>query len=290
MIHALKICEHLSGALNSQNGTKLKLHSIYGSAANYKTADGRIVTFLSSQRPMGVASICLPTDNIREFFSGTDVLSIFNYLLIGESAVIDISNSEIISPYIGSYSNLDRKADLASRLKNVLIRNIPEKGIYREIAKVKILSLPEVPGGTSGSKYPERFGKLMESILHNGDSNSLDELFKGIIGYGVGLTPSADDFVLGILAVYSSWDPVFKNLAQACKANIYRTSDISAEMLFHGSEKRFCKPIIELFESPDISRAAASLLNIGYSSGHDILCGIYAGLILLCKDQNQIIP
>ncbi|MDF2522558.1 MAG: Protein of uncharacterized function [Clostridiales bacterium] len=284
MTHALKICEHLIGALNSQNGTKLKLHSIYGSAANYKTVDGRIVTFLSSQRPMAVASISLPADNIREYFSGTEVLTIFNSLLIGESAVIDLSNSEIISPYIRSYSNLNRKADLASQLKSVLITNIPEKGIYKEIAKVKILNLPEVPGATSSSKYPERFGKLMESILHNADFNTLDGLFKGIIGYGIGLTPSADDFVLGLLAVYSSRDPVFKNLAQACKANIYRTNDISGEMLFHGSEKRFCKPIIELFESPDISSAAASLLNVGYSSGHDILCGIYAGLVLLCKD------
>ncbi|HBB28033.1 MAG TPA: hypothetical protein DC000_02075, partial [Clostridiales bacterium] len=70
---------------------------------------------------------------------------------------------------------------------------------------------------------------------------------------------------------------------QVCKANIYRTNDISAEMLFHGSEKRFCEPIIEFFKSSDISKATANIRNIGYSSGHDILCGIYAGLILLCE-------
>jgi len=237
---------------------------------------------------MGVASVCLPTDNIREFFYGTDELHIYNSLLIGKSAKIDFSNSEIISPYISGYMNLNKKADLASQLKKMIISNIPENGIYKEIAKLKILRLPEFPGVTSGGKYTDRFGKLMESILHNADFNTLDQNFKDIIGYGIGLTPSADDFALGILAVYSSWDRVFKNLAQACKANIYRTNDISAEMLFHGSEKRFCEPIIKLFESPDISETTKSLLNIGYSSGHDILCGIYAGLILLCEDQNHI--
>lgn len=289
MTHALKICEYLARKLNDQNGTILKLHSIYGSAANYKTVDGRIVTFLSSQRSMGVASVCLPIDNIREFFYGTDELHIYNSLLIGNLVKIDFSNSEIISPYISSFRNLNKKADLASQLRKLLISNIPDNGIYKEIAKLKILRLPELPGVTSDGKYPERFGKLMESILHNAEFNTLDQVFKDIIGYGIGLTPSADDFVLGILAVYSSLDRVFKNLAQACKTNIYRTNDISAEMLFHGSEKRFCEPIIELFESPDISETTANLLNIGYSSGHDILCGIYAGLMLLSEDQKQII-
>lgn len=288
MTYALKICEHLARELNNQNGTILKLHSIYGSAVNYKTVDGRIVTFLSSQRAMGVASVCLPTDNIREFFFGTDELHIHNSLLIGKLVKIDFSNSEIISPYISSYRNLNKKTDLVSQLRKVLISNIPENGIYKEIATSKILGLPEIQGVTPGGKYPERFGKLMESILHNVEFNTLTQNFKDIIGYGIGLTPSADDFILGILAVYSSCDRVFKNLAKACKANIYRTNDISAEMLFHGSEKRFCEPIIKLFESPDISEATESLLNIGYSSGHDILCGIYAGLILLCEDQNQI--
>ncbi len=288
MTYALKICEHLAREFNNQNGTILKLHSVYSSAVNYKTINGRIVTFLSSQRSMGVASVCLPTDNIREFFYGTDELHIYNSHLIGKSAKIDFSNSEIISPYISGYMNLNKKADLASQLKKELISNIPENGIYKEIAKLKILKLPEFPGVTSNGIYPERFRKLMESILHNVEINALDEIFKGIIGYGIGLTPSADDFILGILAVYSSCDRVFKNLAQVCKANIYRTNDISAEMLFHGSEKRFCEPITEFFKSPDISKATASILNIGYSSGHDILCGIYAGLILLCEGQNQI--
>lgn len=288
MTHALKICGHLARELNNQNGTILKLHSIYGSAVNYKTVDGRIVTFLSSQRSMGVASLCLPTDNIREFFYGTDELHIHNSLLIGKLLKIDFSNSVVISPYMSSYRNLNKKADLVSQIRKVLISNIPENGIYKEISKLKVLRLPEIPGVTSGGKYSERFEKLMESILYNVEFNTLDQIFKSIIGYGIGLTPSADDFVLGILAVYSSWDRVFKNLAQACKANIYRTNDISAEMLFHGSEKRFCEPIIKIFESTDISEATASLLNIGYSSGHDILCGIYAGLILLCEDQNQI--
>lgn len=288
MTHALKICEHLARELNNQNGTILKLHSIYGSAVNYKTVDGGLVTFLSSQRSMGVASICLPTDNIKEFFYETDELHIDNSLLIGKSAKIDFSKSELISPYISSFRNLNRKADLASQLRKVLISNIPENGIYKEIVKLKILRLPEFPGVTSGGKYTDRFGKLIESILHNAEINILDQNFKDIIGYGIGLTPSADDFVLGILAVYSSWDRVFKNLAQACKANIYRTNDISAEMLFHGSEKRFCEPIVKLFESQDISETTKSLLNMGYSSGHDILCGIYAGLILLCEDQNDI--
>lgn len=112
------------------------------------------------------------------------------------------------------------------------------------------------------------------------------------IGKGDGLTPSGDDFICGILAVLhqankfdNQFSQVLNELTKAIQARWHQTTDVSRHYLAQALDGDFSQPVqwfvYSLFHSSsdiDVDKALNDVLEIGSSSGADIISGILYGV------------
>ena len=115
-------------------------------------------------------------------------------------------------------------------------------------------------------------------------------LVQALVGLGEGLTPSGDDFLVGLLAVLhmtgflpcSAGSPV---QAQFCQCVRLGTSQLSGEFLRCAFEGHFAEPLVMLVRpcapATDAWPAHAALATVGHSSGVDAMVGIALGCRLL---------
>ncbi|WP_431224203.1 DUF2877 domain-containing protein [Serratia sp. L9] len=112
-----------------------------------------------------------------------------------------------------------------------------------------------------------------------------------LIGYGRGLTPDGDDYLLGYMAALWPWrrqlaiaahDAALRNLIGS---QLSRTNDISRHYLARAVAGHFSEPICHLMSllgsatsSAQIQAAALAVMQFGASSGVDCLAGLLHGL------------
>ena len=101
----------------------------------------------------------------------------------------------------------------------------------------------------------------------------------GKTGLGMGLTPSGDDFLCGVLAglLFSGqWDhPFAQALRQTISRRLGDTNDISRTFLSCALSCHFSRPVKELPLASGTTEILSSFGAVGHSSGFDTLCGIY---------------
>lgn len=105
-----------------------------------------------------------------------------------------------------------------------------------------------------------------------------------IIGLGIGLTPSGDDFLCGVLAgliLRNGTDhPFFAALQEQITQKLPDTNDISRAFLHCALQGQFSEAICSLRHASDAAQLSAAFSAIGHSSGMDTLCGILYALTL----------
>ena len=128
----------------------------------------------------------------------------------------------------------------------------------------------------------------IQNILHQfrqgtGDSVKMADTLCQLIGLGIGLTPSGDDFLCGFLAglrlSLSESDRFRQILEKKICSHLNRTNEISAAFLHCAVLGQFSAPI-HLLINPDITveQIYRAFSDIGHSSGVDTLCGISTAL------------
>lgn len=122
---------------------------------------------------------------------------------------------------------------------------------------------------------------ILEALAKNQDITE-----KNILGYGMGLTPSADDFLTGLCAVldrFGERDRKYR-LKRYIEQYLGTTTAVSAEMLRACCGPRRYPQIVRecLREKPENFRLEDFLAH-GSTSGKDLLCGLYCGLELVKK-------
>jgi hypothetical protein len=117
-------------------------------------------------------------------------------------------------------------------------------------------------------------------------------LVKALVGLGEGLTPSGDDFLVGLLAVlhltgFLPWRAGSPVHTQFCQGVRLGTSQLSGEFLRCAFEGHFAEPLVMLMRvlgtpaSDAWPAHAATLAAVGHSSGVDAMVGIALGCRLL---------
>jgi len=108
-----------------------------------------------------------------------------------------------------------------------------------------------------------------------------------VLGLGIGLTPSSDDFALGLLAVLHRYtSPLEPPLKECLRRQLSGTTPVSQEMLQNGLEDRFPLYISRLLEGlenpgPLAPGLLEEFLEHGHSSGMDMVYGVLWGVELL---------
>jgi len=123
------------------------------------------------------------------------------------------------------------------------------------------------------------------------DPLTLQHEVRDLIGYGAGLTPDGDDYLLGYLAALWPWrgDPVVGAhrfaVARAVERNLGRTTDLSGHFLRLAVQGHFSEPIEGLLRAfaghvaeVAVRPLADALLRFGATSGADILAGMLHGI------------
>lgn len=133
--------------------------------------------------------------------------------------------------------------------------------------------------------------KNLLKAIEKDNWKEVDQLTQLSIGFGPGLTPSSDDFILGLMTglLYTR-----DNHHEAIERNRHfvsaidnKTTDISYEALMHASKgkvnqviKKLVISILSDKSSDEMIVNAIGLIKIGKTSGTDILAGILVGMRL----------
>lgn len=108
--------------------------------------------------------------------------------------------------------------------------------------------------------------------------NLASESLVALLGLGIGLTPSGDDFLCGVLAglqLLGMYRHPFSGfLRTEIKAHLEDTNDISAAFLTCALQNQYSTAINMLINSPSVHQITTTFADIGHSSGIDTLCGV----------------
>jgi hypothetical protein len=146
--------------------------------------------------------------------------------------------------------------------------------------------------------FKNRIASLRYAVKENSLSKVIDAIAH-LIGFGPGLTPSGDDFIVGFISSYhylkKSKFTLSINMNDFVEQILLlyknKTTFISEMMIYEACKGRFFKPIVELMRNLFFSDQKNSLVSayrltkIGSNSGMDILRGIICG-IELCTNST----
>lgn len=140
----------------------------------------------------------------------------------------------------------------------------------------------------------EKHIKHCTALFRTADYNAAAKQLIHLIGLGIGLTPSGDDFLCGTLAAgilcNQTSHPFIRALQRQIKEHLNDTNDISRAFLRCALNGQFSKAVIQLSHAASSEEILHAFTKIGHSSGTDTLSGIYYGACLLqtctIKDKN----
>lgn len=117
-----------------------------------------------------------------------------------------------------------------------------------------------------------------------------------LIGYGAGLTPAGDDFLIGALGagLYAGHVSavILSKLAERLAQHPDLTTDVSLEYLHYAVSGQFGSRILEVLNAlccqmpTDVARAVWLLIGTGRTSGIDTALGIYCTIAKLEKEVS----
>lgn len=260
-----------------------KIHSVYNKTINI-LADSQILALQTKKSPLSPISLItkLNADD-------------FNTLCIAVDDEVLFENEKIIvntrcDTYLFSYcdaetidldltqADLKDSCRLASSIQIVL--NYCQCGGFSEFFKDQ--------GDISSSNHflilnaaKTRLSECSE-FLQNKDFQNAADCITRLIGLGIGLTPSGDDFLCGFLAGLILTKKDTCHFADILKHNINNnlknTNEISAAFLDCAAKGQFSLAVNSLKGNPSPAQIYDSFREIGHSSGMDTLCGVLFAL------------
>lgn len=282
------------------------IHSVFKNSFNVLDKDHKLITFINSNINMGPNAIQIHGNT--SFFNSKFVpnlkLKFYTTFALIEDLNIKIAydKAQLWNKYpVFKYNkapkeNICKKLDIMS---SFLVRNGNIMGIFPLLSslqgRIKNVEIPangKIQLEKENKFIEERFLKFMDSYMAE-DITNLSNDGKNIIGFGRGLTPSMDDFIAGIMVSHIYvLDYLDLNMDNGLKINEAiikdikgRTTLVSEEMLINASQgivnEDIRQLILSIFGSyPEeiFINNMKRVVNIGGSSGSDIISGIYIGI------------
>lgn len=280
-LKSLQFCHSLPEVIAGEN--RLRVHSVFHHACNLVTAQGVMISLQTRNMPLAPRSAILPLDDLSSIFNQDQVLPLQdgNRLILNQ-LWIELTACERVSTRLDS-GQLPQDLPLLMAAIGRFLPLVPPVGGMYDILR-----------GKGGIYSPEMLSHLPAALAHLrawlADADmvlNVDISLRQLLGFGIGLTPSADDFMLGVLLVLDYCkSPKHEALSALLPPLLARTTDISAAMLANGCEGRYSRHFSSLLTAPinDIEPILRRVAEYGHSSGHDMLCGAHFALAALQRD------
>lgn len=253
------------------------VHSVYRKTINL-CIDKTLIALQSNASPL--SPISLITELSEASMSSLD---------ISEGAPVKITDTSLL---IGSVCFLFQEArPFSSHLQKKLTP--AQRSLLKKHLAVVLLSSHTGGFDSIFHAFQEPSAPLPSPILEGGrqyllqagqalskkDYASASVFLSRLLGLGIGLTPSGDDFLCGVLAglILSGNDssPFASLLKEEITAGLHRTNTISQAFLHCALNHRFSSAVLSLADPCDPASIQASFEKIGHSSGIDTLYGIF---------------
>jgi hypothetical protein len=299
-MEAIKITERLLTYLDQNNGLKGQIHSVFDGAFNVVDENNLLIGVLSKLKDLAPFSIQVNVEN-------------FNHKKIEQGQEVYFKNHQMV------FTN--RKLKLQMKQPDVIPLNLnilnDTRGCSEEkldTMKAYILKYGSKSGIAELVEYIDFEGdmivlngkpmlneysifikeRLLEilNLLKQREMESFINYVVKIVGFGPGLTPSADDFLSGIIAVLYikkmlSPDQL-SQIHAVCKC---KTTKISEDMIYNTTEGYVSynsKKLLEaMFDTLNmaIEQEILNVIQIGSTSGTDFLFGVFCMTSLIRKKE-----
>jgi hypothetical protein len=277
------------------NGEAIKgmVHSLFDHACNIKLENGRIMAVITPRLANYPSAIKLDTEddyNLRHFGIrvGTGItLNVERIMFDGVPAFIDLTRAGVWDASLSFAKPEITRERLKKNLEE--IKKITLSSGNRD----GLVSVLDRKNANNIAGFVLPIIDKLAIALKRQDYGQIKEVSRGLVGFGPGLTPSADDFLLGIMAslyyignFYGCSLTVTKLLTGSMVSDIGgRTTIVSEVMLRNGAKGLFHEPLRNLMlavtSKTEVRDRCMALLNIGGTSGSDCASGVvYGGLII----------
>ena len=266
------------------------VHSVFRTSANL-LYQGQLVTLLDDTRPLYPCAVRLGGP-LLVLTAGEPVLLCREHILFPRSGfTVTLDRAQVTSlSLLSPPSTLQQPHPAAAEAlrETILTRGKPEG--FAPLLTMLEASPSPLPDNPYVRYAADRIPALF-AALRQRDAEAAAEAAYSIAGCGIGLTPSADDFLCGVMASVlasaiargeqNKWLPITAAMAKRAAP---RTNLISAAFLRQAACGQLSSDVLTLIRtlyssvlSLRLPSAAMNVIAFGETSGTDILTGIYFG-------------
>ena len=144
-----------------------------------------------------------------------------------------------------------------------------------------------------GRYFKDEMKKLKEAAATAAREELLHQMME-MCGAGIGLTPSADDFIAGVLLIFYAYEPLDEKMYQKSVASVQKkTVSISGYMLANAAKGRGRSSELKLLEAisakdkSGIEKYLEEVKDFGSTSGTDTLIGMVFGLRYIRESEER---
>ena len=218
----------------------------------------RVVTLLNRYGVLLPSAIVVDTDSFPQITSGY----FKDEQIILDSLTIDLSNPVDLSLHRRANPPIDDTLDAIRPFLKVKSHSIATAVLRIE---GESSNLSGIEKAVSDRQY---------TILEQ--SRAPEVAAERLLGLGFGLTPSGDDFALGVISTMNLLGKDTSNLYQSINEYDY---PLSRTLLFDALDEFYSEPLYHFIDSLShgtlSNKELTKLLETGHSSGSDILAGVY---------------
>lgn len=279
-------------AFKSIGKTDIRIHSIFKRVINIITDDKLLYTISNINTDNAPYTLKMDfTANFNEIIAKDDKI-IFNEenIIIG-NILINLSNVVLWDSaikVITDYSSLNIYKNIETF--NRMIIESGENGGCKDYYLKRFLN---INGHTASPIEEHLYISIGEFYKHLSGKTLKKDHIRNLIGLGIGLTPSGDDFLNGFLAsigIFKTNKDLHKRISEWIYPLLASTTDISIAMLKAAIESKYRESLSDFIYSflesdkEDFIRCFNNLLSIGSSSGTDLSIGVVLGLKYTLKE------
>jgi len=316
MTHPLRLDAIFIGSTASRSFNQERIgqvHSLFKRAFNVLTSDNQLISVVRGDVGKGPINI---VTNLPQYLSMTsigirrncEVLKVDDLIIVGNNIlIISTKNAKQWKPrkeFQGNLLTIKKIRDNLMTVKEVTCSYGRFGGLGQLIEYVEDEHLEKFVSNKLNLFVRMALPHILRLLkaIREGSSPDIKRSAKKLIGFGPGLTPSADDVLSGLmtsLSLIAENLDVNTNFVSKVNKDITscipgRTTLISQEFLMHAADGEANEPIIALIErimtakTNEVENATKEVLAIGETSGTDIVLGILLGSKLLLDEIHYL--